>query len=227
MKIRTLNNYKVVYNPEHPMAMKSQNWKGWAYEHIEVATKYIGRMLRDCEEVHHLNGNTMDNRKENLLVIEKGQHTKLHEWIRRGAPYKKLYGEHSVNCGNSYCEVCGRTLQERALRFCGASCYSKSIALSKGLGDAEQQRKDLEKILKEMPMIHAAKRYGISDTALKKRCEKLNIDFRTIRSQARKSRKSSEKVQRLGNEETTNNLPIAPNTLTHYGEGDEIVQGVQ
>lgn len=35
--IRELNGYRVIYLPEHPKAMTSNNWLGYIYEHIVIA----------------------------------------------------------------------------------------------------------------------------------------------------------------------------------------------
>lgn len=38
----------------------------------------IGRKLERNEIVHHINGNTRDNRIENLQLMTLSEHTKLH-----------------------------------------------------------------------------------------------------------------------------------------------------
>lgn len=39
--------------------------------HHHVIEEYIGRVLESNEHVYHLNGDPMDNRLENLVVIHK------------------------------------------------------------------------------------------------------------------------------------------------------------
>lgn len=73
--------YVYIHKPEHP----SSNRDGYVLEHRYVMEAQIGRYLYAHEHVHHINGDKADNRLENLVVLTKKAHHKLHagEWLQR------------------------------------------------------------------------------------------------------------------------------------------------
>lgn len=187
---RNLNGYRVIHLPEHLRAMKNANWKGYVYEHIVIAEKYLGRNISESEVVHHLDGNRQNNRQENLLVIERGQHGKLHSWIAQGAPGLETLRENWVNSMNpkfipkpvtefSYCKVCHLILQDRQIDFC---CEEH---------DKLSRRKVLRPSLKQLltdikttSFLAIGKKYGVSDNAIRKWLKAYGVNKATL-SQAK------------------------------------------
>lgn len=171
---RFLNGYRLIYKQGHPCSMKSKCWNGWIYEHRYLAEDIIGRPLNENEEVHHLDCDRSNNRIENLLVLEKSQHKKIHGWLDRGAPVDESYRMNGVNSVkskvNSYCLVCGATLQQKERNYCSVKCAAK------GRQRVERPNKDeLKKLIETHSFLALGKMFGVSDNAVRKWAKKYEL----------------------------------------------------
>lgn len=69
-----INGYLYIYKPDHPNSMKS----GYVAEHRLVAEKKIGRLLTECEVVHHIDEDKHNNKADNLVVMTPSEHNSYH-----------------------------------------------------------------------------------------------------------------------------------------------------
>ena len=71
--------YVYLKSPNHPFATAS----GYVAEHRLVMEAHLGRTLLPTEVVHHINGDTADNRIENLMLFSDGvKHTRFHAAVK-------------------------------------------------------------------------------------------------------------------------------------------------
>lgn len=51
--------------------------------HRKIMEEYLGRKLHIDEEVHHIDGNHLNNRIENMVVISKSEHSRIHASMKK------------------------------------------------------------------------------------------------------------------------------------------------
>lgn len=73
--------YKMIYVPRDDpyYGMRESKNRSYAREHRIVMAKHLGRLLESSETVHHINGNKLDNRIENLQ-LRRGNHGAGQAW---------------------------------------------------------------------------------------------------------------------------------------------------
>lgn len=60
-------------------------------EHRYVMSRHLGRDLVPEEIVHHINGNTKDNRLSNLQLVDRATHKELHVEIGVETRFKRIH----------------------------------------------------------------------------------------------------------------------------------------
>lgn len=189
IRVRISNGYRLLYKPEHPSSIKtSGNWFGYVYEHVVVAETNLGRRMTSTEVVHHLDLDRQNNNYANLLVLERSQHGKLHQWLDRGAPMTKVVGENRLNSGNAksreeskYCIICGLTLRDKQINVCSREC--ERIRLDKPLGKRSKpipSKEELLELLVSNTREGVGRLYNVSGNAVKKWMKRYELDTRIL-----------------------------------------------
>jgi hypothetical protein len=82
---RVYNGYAWVMLPPEERTQHTCGVRSGRYipEHRLKVERVLGRCLRDGEAVHHINGDKLDNRNENLLVCSNSYHAWLHAEMSR------------------------------------------------------------------------------------------------------------------------------------------------
>ena len=159
------NGYKMIYMPEHHRADST----GCVYEHILVAERKLGRLLKDGECVHHLNEIRNDNREENLIVFKTiGDHTAFHngcEIEMQGDVYvAKIHA-------NNICPNCG------GHKYCHAKLCIKCSHIKRRKVD-RPCKEELIRLIKNNTFIKIGKMYGVSDNTIRKWCKFYDLPYK-------------------------------------------------
>lgn len=88
--------------------------------HRWIMEQHLGRKLLPTEQVHHINENPLDNRLENLVVMDGKAHQKMH---------KQIYPDTKtcVQCGATYTP---NPRKRKRQQTCGPKC-ARALATAK------------------------------------------------------------------------------------------------
>jgi HNH endonuclease len=83
---------------------------GWRFEHRVVIERSLGRQLDWNEHVHHRNGDTLDNRIENLTLLSHSEHSQhhhaLHQWSKKHSACIACNETSRAHAGHGLCTRC-------------------------------------------------------------------------------------------------------------------------
>lgn len=150
------HGYVCVYCPNHPSADK----RGYVYEHRLVMEQHIGRYLLSTEDVHHKDKNRQNNHFDNLLLLDRREHHRLH----RSEQISRVINK------SPQCPICGgHTSKEGCIcRTCYDMKNRKTILPTK---------EALQTLLDANTLTSVSIQLGISRTTLRKKIKRLGLTY--------------------------------------------------
>lgn len=91
-----VNGYKKIYAPNHPYC----DAHGYVLEHRIIMEQYIGRYLDPEEQIHHKDGNKLNNIIENMEILNRSSHSKITTKLNPQCQKQDLSGRICLECGS-------------------------------------------------------------------------------------------------------------------------------
>lgn len=91
----------LLHRPDHPFCSKD----GYVLRYRIVMEEHLGRHLKPSEIVHHKNHDHTDDRIENLEIMDRGEHMKIHGNLDKYRAWQKtlwaMKYDKCINCGTT------------------------------------------------------------------------------------------------------------------------------
>lgn len=107
-------------------------------------------------QLHHINGNHNDNRLENLQILCPNCHSLTDNFVNKRKDVK-------------VCPDCGCEINKRS-EYC-RKCAPKH----KDVSNLSPTKDELKDLLKTLNFVEIAQKYGVTDSAIRKRCKKYGL----------------------------------------------------
>lgn len=171
----TKAKYAISAAPGHQRA----NNKGYVYTHVLMAEKKLGRSLLSEECVHHIDKNKKNNDLDNLMVFKTvADHTAFHQGVPAVEENGVWYCPTKSTHGKSLCPVCDKRYKARDAKMC-IDCWNNLMLTEKPRHKVTHPSRDtLKSQIRIYSFTELAHLYGVSDKAVSKWCEGLNLPHR-------------------------------------------------
>lgn len=138
-------------------------WKVAPYTYVEVYEHRVIAGVVSGEQVHHINGDKLDNRPENLQCVSNPEHRRLHRKVSPEHLIELYDSGLSVTEVGKLCGLDGAHVSRSIRRYGGASRPPGET--NKIKFDTEQIRGWMEEGLSDKAI---ARRLGVTDIAIKR-----------------------------------------------------------
>lgn len=119
-------------------------------------------------QIDHINGINSDNRIENLRFLCPNCHTQTETYAGRGRRKEIIQNK---------CIDCNCNIHQKSTRCGKCSKINNKVSFSHSL-KFEVTKEELQELVNKYPMVYIGKMFNVSSNAIKKRCIKLEIDYK-------------------------------------------------
>lgn len=104
------NGYRMIYSPNNPRCKKKES--NYLAEHILFMEKYLGRHLTSSEQIHHKNGNKLNNSLNNLKLFPSSSKHIKYEMLLGDFAKKLLFSNTSVSNKSELLQLFNKFVKE-------------------------------------------------------------------------------------------------------------------